>query len=140
MQTENNVINNCLDFRNYNTTSDWEPGKTLPGIMELRRILNALHFNLVENNFIECSATVLQNNILLIERHNPATHQFCLTFSHCAFSKKYLQKISWPSLTFTFTGRIKKVLLEANLFVPLVDTFENQSNYVNGKNGLALHF
>lgn len=124
-------INNVWRCGSPRDSSHWRMGDPLPGLMEARKILNQLHQRLSVEEYTECNADVLQESIMVITRHQPRTHRFCLFYLHCAFSPADLCRPSQP-LVHRFKGRVEEVLLEAHLNIPHDAHFYDDPNAING--------
>lgn len=95
----------------------WQPGESLPGLMEARRVLNELHSEMAELGYSEISLETLSEDMVLIQRHNPTTHGCVYFLIRSAFqldridcTKSHVREIAIPA-------RIDRLLMLAHLRV-----------------------
>lgn len=110
---------------------------SLPGIMEARKVLNALHQQLAFEGFSEISVECRLDDILIVIRHDPQTHRMCYFFIYTAFTPAV---ISHPQEvgTIEIKGKIDEIILEARLIIPENVLFVDESNYINGLSSRCL--
>ncbi|PHJ25580.1 amylo-alpha [Cystoisospora suis] len=109
----NNVV--CTDGSSPDSSSSWKKDGTLPGILRVRPVINALHVRAGQEGFTQLSAECKTDDLVVAVRHHPTTHECIYFIARCAYQ---WQQGDSPLPEIQLSGKIKEVPLMASLFIP----------------------
>ncbi|OII76834.1 glycogen debranching protein [Cryptosporidium andersoni] len=127
----NNIISLLKRQKSLALATKWKSGDKLPGIMEARKILNKVHYNMATSGFNETHVHYLTSDILMIQRYNPNIQENIYFITHSSFT--YDKPNNIP-INITLDGKIKETLFVGTLVVPtyFFAAYRNDPNRIHG--------
>eukprot|EP00921_Rhytidocystis_pertsovi_P016924 GHVQ01026653.1.p1 GENE.GHVQ01026653.1~~GHVQ01026653.1.p1 ORF type:complete len:1157 (-),score=119.47 GHVQ01026653.1:1814-5284(-) len=127
-------LNNVLSCngRKPKNSKAWQPGEVLPGMMEVRRVLNGLHYEMNVEGFTEVTVVCPTDDITVIHRHKPSTHASVHFIVRSAFTWDKIHHASHHATDVVVPGKVHKCLLAAHLYVPACSNFVDDVVKING--------
>ncbi|CBZ54178.1 putative glycogen debranching enzyme [Neospora caninum Liverpool] len=131
--------NNVLSTDGSSLDGSGNPGDSLPGILSIRPIMNAMHVKAGQEGFNQLAAECKSDDLVVAVRHHPQTHECIYFIARCAYQ---WQQGDPPLPEIQLSGKIKEVPLMATLFVPgdARDRFQPAASRINGLPGAARVF
>eukprot|EP00096_Caligus_rogercresseyi_P011710 TRINITY_DN4700_c0_g1_i1.p1 TRINITY_DN4700_c0_g1~~TRINITY_DN4700_c0_g1_i1.p1 ORF type:complete len:297 (-),score=30.78 TRINITY_DN4700_c0_g1_i1:61-951(-) len=96
------------ETRTYDTKLD-------TGIIQIKKILNDLHFNLGKKGYNECYVDQMDPDVVAVTRHNKISHESIVLVAHTAFSSSPSMDTKPNLRCIEVEGILEEVILEARM-------------------------
>ena len=94
-------------------TREYQSFQGFKGIMEAKKALNELHFELGQKGFNEVFVDQLDPDVVAITRHDPKSHQTLVLVAHTAFNNSVNLERANTGLSLNVEGQVLEIVLEA---------------------------
>ena len=107
------------------------------GIISAKKLLNQLHLQLTIEGYSEIGVEELSDDITMVTRHNPASHNCIVLVARNSF-KSFVKTYNLNELSKELWGTVEKVVLEAHMVCTEPSEFVQDPNFINGLDNYQL--